>query len=847
VRRSSACSPALAFLLLAAVGLVSACGDSQHGDEWAVDAGALKLRVEESPWRLSFYDGDGEVVLREHEGTAGGPTGTAAVHLGGPPEGAGDQPLLPPIERGEPATPPQHDSGWLHATALLDSRYEGETWIGTVATTDPDRSLEVRAAAPGDGVIAITLKPLASADVGAVGISFAAGPNERFVGFGERGDAVDQFGVAVENYVAEGPLQDDEYPLALSLVPKAGLRWRRDTTYFPIPWLLSSRGYGVLIDNDALSYHRVGSESPDAWSMEVEDVELRFRVFAGPTPADALRRYTDAVGRQPADYAPWFFGPWVQSDVDARIDELRREDVPTSVTATYLHYLPCGSQQGREEAQIERTERLHAAGTAVHTYFNPMICVDYRPAFMAAEARGALLRRADGTTYTYSYIGSTVFEVSQFDFTAASGIDAYKTLSDEALAHGYDGWMEDFGEYTPLDAVAADGTTGSAFHNRYPRDYHCGVRAATAGAGKPLARFARSGWTGSAACSPIVWGGDPTTSFGFDGLESSIYQALSIGSSGVGIWGSDIGGFHSFYDRALTVEMLDRWIAFGGLSTVMRSEKDGVALPEKVRPQLWEEANLPTWRRYAKLHTQLYPYILAAAEEYYETGMPVMRHHVLTDPADPRATARDDQYLFGPALLVAPVHEEGAVERSLYLPAGVWIDWWRSLDYRDADGGFTLGAAQLSGGEREVVVAAPQNEIPIQVRAGAVIAMLAPDVFTLADYGDDPSIVHLSDRDGELYLLAFPRGESSGRFFATGSYTSGERDGGWTLALDDERVRTIHLQASLATLERPFAPCDLRVDGEALDPAAWSYDDESGVLRAELVVGRGELRVDGCG
>jgi alpha-glucosidase (family GH31 glycosyl hydrolase) len=785
-------------------------------------------------------------VLVEHGGIGSEPTGSTAVHLGGPPEGAGGQPVLTQLERGEPATPPQRDSGWLHATELMDARRDGATWIGTLATPDPERNLEVRARAEADGVIAVAVKALAGDDVQALGIAFAAQPEERFIGFGERGNAVNQSGTAVENYVAEGPLQDEEYPLAFSLVPRWGIRWRRDTTYFPIPWLLSSRGYGVLIDNDALSYHRVGSEAPDAWSMEVEDSQLRFRVFAGPTPADALRRYSDAVGRQPADYAPWFFGPWVQSDVDQRIDELREQDVPTSVTATYLHYLPCGSQQGREQAQIERTARLKAAGTAVHTYFNPMICLDYQPAFDAAEAQGALLRHGDGSTYTYSYVGSTIFAVSQFDFTAPNGISAYKALSDEALAHGYEGWMEDFGEYTPLDAVAADGATGTRFHNRYPRDYHCGVFAATADAGQPLARFTRSGWTGSAACSPIVWGGDPSTVYGFDGLESSVYQALSIGASGVGIWGSDIGGFHAFFDRALTVEMHDRWIAFGGLSTVMRSQKDGVAIPDKVRPQLWEDANLPVWRRYAKLHTQLYPYIQAAAEEYYATGMPVMRHHVLTDPNDVRATARDDQYLFGPDLLVAPVLHEGAVDRALYLPAGVWVDWWRSVAYRVEDGGFTLGAAVLTEGEREVVVAAPREEIPLQVRAGAVIAMLAPDVFTLAEHGDDPSIVHLSDRDDELHVLAFPRGESAGRFFATGSYTSREDDGAWELVLDDERERTVSLQASLATLEQPFVPCELTLDGEPLDPSGWGYDAETEVLRAEVTVGHGELRVESC-
>ncbi len=90
-------------------------------------------------------------------------------------------------------------------------------------------------------------------------IAFAATDGERFVGFGERGNAVNQAGNVLENYVAEGPYQDSEYALINLLVPPVGVRWRPDTTYFPIPWLLSSRGYGVLLDNDEISYHRLGT------------------------------------------------------------------------------------------------------------------------------------------------------------------------------------------------------------------------------------------------------------------------------------------------------------------------------------------------------------------------------------------------------------------------------------------------------------------------------------------------------------------------------------------------------------------------------------------------------------
>ncbi len=676
------------------------------------------------------------------------------MHLGLPPDGDGLLPLLPPIALGIPPAPLAREVGWFHATRVLESRLDGSTWRATLATESPRHRIEVSAEPAGDGVIALAARASPPALVQAMGVGFAATPGERFFGFGERSNSVDQAGRILEHYVGEGPYRNEEYAPIIAVVPKWGIRWREDATYFPIPWLLSARGYGVLLDNDELSYHRLGASE---WSMEAEATELRWRVFAGPTPADALRRFSAAVGRQPADVAPFFFGPWVQPDTVERIAELRAGDVPTSLTATYTHYLPCGDQQGREQTERERTAALHAQGTAVHTYFNPMICSSYQPAFASAEAADALIENRLGLTYLYPYVTDTVFLVSQFDFSAPNGVTAYQTLTDEALGHGFDGWMEDFGEYTPLDAVAAgDGATGTRFHNRYPRDYHCGVQAATADAGKPLARFVRSGWTGSAACSPLVWGGDPSTAFGFDGLESSIYQALSIGTSGVGLWGSDIGGFFALGFAELTPELLDRWIAFGALSVLMRNQKDGIAIPPKARPQLWEPAHLPIWRRYAKLHTQLYPYVGAAVAEYHATGMPVMRHHVLTHPDDPRAVERDDQYMFGPDLLVAPVYVEGANTRELYLPPGRWLEWWKAIEYRDSDGDFVIRDAPVVEGGRSITVDAPIDEIPMFVRAGARIPKLPADVFTLAEHGTDPSIVHLRDREGDVRELVFP-------------------------------------------------------------------------------------------
>jgi alpha-glucosidase (family GH31 glycosyl hydrolase) len=144
----------------------------------------------------------------------------------------------------------------------------------------------------------------------------------------------------------------------------------------------------------------------------------------------------------------------------------------------------------------------------------------------------------------------------------------------QAVAAGHDGWMEDFGENSPPQALSADGTPGSQIHNRYPTLYHCTVKRIARRLSRPVVRFQRSGWTGAARCADLVWGGDPTTVWGFDGLSSAVRQALSIGMSGVSRWGSDIGGYNTFgtVDR-LTPELLRRWIQFGAVSGVMRTKR----------------------------------------------------------------------------------------------------------------------------------------------------------------------------------------------------------------------------------------------------------------------------------
>jgi alpha-glucosidase (family GH31 glycosyl hydrolase) len=789
-----------------------------------VPAGALAagpVTVDPESGRLAF-SGLAAGALREANGTGAGPGGRVGFLA---------------------------DGEWHHAIALARARRDRGRRELVLATNDPaGRRIAVTIARRRHGVQAI-IAAVTGADPGAVeavGIGFRASGPERMLGFGERSDHVDQRGHVVESYVGEGPYQQSEYPVIAATVPPWGLRNRSDATYFPMPWLLSTRGYGALVRNLETSRYRLGTESDGQWSVEVDARRLRLSLFAGPRPSDALRRLSATVGRQPRPAAPWLFGPWVQTGHSntepGELDDLatlRAADAPYSAVETHMRYMPCGADLGQERAERERTASLHATGAAALTYTREAICATYAEPFDRAVAGDAFLEHRDGSPYTFpTFVGSGVTQVGMLDFTDPGAAPIYRSILDRAYRAGYDGWMEDYGEYAPPDSIADNGMDGRRMHNFYPVTYHrAGLRYARSKR-RPLIRFNRSGYTGAARYSQVVWGGDPTTGWGFDGLRSAVREALTMGLSGVSLWGSDIGGFFSLSGQRLDAELLARWIEFGSFSGVMRTKAQGIPLPKSARPQVWEQPTLPIYRRYAKLRTQLYPYLVAADRAYARTGMPIMRQLALSYPRDRRAGGRESEYLFGGDLLVAPVLEPGATSRRVYLPRGTWIDLWDAVGFRKRSGAFRIsGPATVRAGRRAVAADAPLEEIPTFARAGTLLPLLPARVETLAPYGAGDH-TGLDDARGRLHVLAFPRGRSSAGFGHRGRLRSSERGRGWRLEVESPRPIRLDLEASLATLQRSFRPRIVRVDGIRLR-SGWSYDRADRVLRIRRRVAPG--------
>jgi alpha-glucosidase (family GH31 glycosyl hydrolase) len=762
----------------------------------SIASGPLAASVNQQPWHVKFVQKGGTTLSEA-------PAATLAFHT---------------------------TAGWMQATSVATTRRDGKNLLVDVATTDPaGRHIAVRIFPGGSGVLAMrAVVDGDAADVDAMRIGFTAPAGERFFGFGERSDVLDQRGHDVENYVSDGPFPEGDRALVSGTIPPQGFRARDDATYYPVPWLLSSRGYGVLIDRDETSTFHVATQQPDVWSAEVQSHAISLRVFAGPHLAQVLRRFTAATGRQPPPVAPWQFGPWFQTgqpntvplaDESAMLAKLRKADAPVSAAETQLRYLPCGLDRGNEDYEAQRVKFFHAHGLAILTYVNPEICASYEPLFGQAAAADALQKNAAGAPATFdAFVGGTgpagftIQPVAQFDFTSQGAVDVYGALLRRILAVGHDGWMEDFGEYTPPDAHDSVDSDPSVIHNSYPTTYHCGV-ASILGR-RPVVRFQRSGWTGSARCAQDVWGGDPTTTFGFDGLSSAVKQALSIGMSGVSRWGSDIGGYDTIADDPqLTPELLKRWIEFGAVSGVMRTKLSGIAIPSYTRPQIFDDDIVAVWRKYAKLHTQLYPYLRGADAQYRATGMPLMRAPALIEPGAP---ATDDAFGFGDALFAAPVVAAGQSTRVVRLPQGHWS---QGLAYRVKGGAWVAKRAKALRGGRTVRVGAAIDELPLFVRAGALIPLLPADTNSL----------YRRTHFDTLRLLAFPRKRSQIRIFDSESARSRLTAHDWTLTLHQTHRRKLQIEAVL-----PWRACGAGVSTHA------------GVTRVTKRIRSGRIRITRC-
>ncbi|MEP6481640.1 MAG: alpha-xylosidase [Rhodoglobus sp.] len=515
----------------------------------------------------------------------------------------------------------------------------------------------------------------------------ALGVGELVYGLGERFGPVVKNGQSVDVWNADGGTSSEQ-------------------AYKNVPFYLTNRGYGVLVNDPGHVSFEVGSEAVERVQFSASGESLQYFLIYGPTPKQILERYTALTGR-PASVPAWSYGLWLstsfttsydEATVSSFIDGMAERDLPLSV----FHF-DCFWMREFNWCDFEwdpRTfpdpdgmlARLHDKDLRVCVWINPYI--GQRSALFAeAKDAGYLVKKPNGDVWQWDLWQAGMALV---DFTNPDATAWYQGKLRHLLDQGVDAFKTDFGERIPLDVEYFDGSSPDRMHNWYTQLYNRAVfdvLEEARGAGDAVL-FARSATVGGQSM-PVHWGGDSTSTY--ESMAETLRGGLSLAFSGFGFWSHDIGGF----EGTPAAGVFKRWTAFGLLSSHSRLHGG-----ESYRvPWLFDEEAVEVTRIFTKLKLRLMPYLYAAGLEASATGVPLLRPMQLEFPDDPATGHLDRQYMLGADLLVAPVFsDEGAVE--FYLPAGTWTNYFT--------GELVVGPAWRT--EKHGF-----ESLPLYVRDGAVI------------------------------------------------------------------------------------------------------------------------------
>jgi len=599
-----------------------------------------------------------------------------------------------------------------------------------------------------------------------------------------------------------------------------------DPIHLCIPMLVGLRegqAYGFFFDNPGRARLDLGHTQPDRLRYEAETGGLCAYFFGGTTLPAVLERYTQLTGRMPLpprwmlgyQQSRWSYYP--ERQVRELAAEFRRRRIPCDALYLDIHYMDGYRVFTWDDDRFPHPSHLisdlREQGFRIITIIDPGVKVDRGYAVHdSGLALDAFCRLPDGTLFRGPvWPGECYFP----DFTDPQVRvwwgELYRPLVEAGIAGFWNDMNEPaiFGGGMPANVVhgyEGQGATHRKVHNVYglqmARASAEGVRRLCPDRRVPV--ISRSGYAGLQRYA-LVWTGDNLSSWAH--LRLGISMCLNLGLSGVAFCGPDIGGFSGDCQG----ELLARWTQVGALTPFFRNH---CALGTRSQePWVFGEPYESICRRWIELRYQLLPYLYTTAWQAAQTGLPMMRPLVLAFPEDRRTHSLDDQFLFGDALLAAPVVHPGQTSRTVYLPGGPWYDFW--------------SGERLSG---EINADAPLERMPLYVRAGTVLP-LGPVLQHTGEWPPEVLDLHIYPGDGESRLYE-DDGESlayrSGEFCVTrftcqteGKRLNVRRDVEGSFKPGYERFE-IHLHG----LDK--APGQVLVDGR---PVAVTYDAETRCAR----------------
>jgi alpha-glucosidase len=539
-------------------------------------------------------------------------------------------------------------------------------------------------------------------------------PDEHFFGFGERMDVIDQRNKLLKLSVGRGKSRDN----------LLGAYNILEANYCPVPFFMSTKGYGIFLHNSHATEWDMGQSSPKAYSFKAAGGELDYYFIYGPDFPSILNSYTSITGKAPMltkfgfglHMGTYSGGVWGHEETTsdkypvALLKRMREMGIPVDILWLDSTWRLFGEVGGKGATTFEWRETFKdPKGMFDSLYANhiKMVGLHIRPRFDNAKKLN-LLTHAQQQGFTYPEKDNPGEFVNFFDQKAVdwwwnngvmkvASIGAKFLKTDEGSAFG--------ALANESEKVGPQGPVVDNLHNVFPVAY----------AKAPYLKFqesngfrgmnqTREGYAGIQRY-PYIFAGDWPSEWQY--FAPVIKAGINIGLSGVSDWAHCMGGFEHNADPELYI----RWTQFGFFSPV--ALVFGFDHPGYKEPWNYGDEALKNFKKYDLLRYQLIPYIYSNAFTAYQTGMPIMRSLVLTNQNDPEVYQIGDQYMFGPSMMVCPVTVKGAQTRTIYFPEGTWYDYWTGEKF---------------SGKQYVHVLTPLDKLPIYVKGGAIIPMQQNDV-----------------------------------------------------------------------------------------------------------------------
>jgi alpha-D-xyloside xylohydrolase len=503
-----------------------------------------------------------------------------------------------------------------------------------------------------------------------------------------------------------------------------------------VPFLITNKGYGLVWDNPSKTTIEPGFNEQTRWSSQVGD-RVSFFVIAGATADEIYAGYRLLTG--PTPMLPKAAYGYIQckqryasqQEVLDVAEGYRRRHLPANVMVVdWFYYTKMGQMDfdprfWPDPAAMNR--KLHELG------FETMISVwpRFEPGSRYYDellGRGWFIHKADGTPVDgapYDRAGSNI------DTTNPEAAWWYwKTIRQNILSQGFDSlWADETEPDFPPNGAYLHIGAGTQFFNVYPL-FHTAALYDGFRRDEPERRaliLSRSAYLGAQRKGAIFWSSDiyPT----WDAFKRQIPTGLDFAASGMTYWSNDTGGWqylpaehHPAHKPLLDPsdarakvggyddypELYTRWFQYATFLPIMRTHGSRPA------NEVWSYGSQaePILEKYLRLRYRLMPYIYSLGYQTWLTGAPFLRALPLDFPNDPKVADLGDEYMFGPAFLVAPVTEQGATSRQVYLPAGTdWFNYWTN--------------ERMKGGQT-ITVQAPIDTLPLFVRAGSIVPLGAP-------------------------------------------------------------------------------------------------------------------------